>query len=80
MNKSQCGVFDLAGRKERDENRECHTLAENKGTAKVILVGVDIVKPSRIACHTPKFLIRASTRSKEEQDFSRMGVLSDGSE
>ncbi len=35
---------------------------------------------SSSARHTPKFLIQASTRSKEEPDFSRMGVLSDGSE
>jgi len=54
--------------------------AENKRTANVVLDGVDIVNPRRIVCHTPKFLIQASTRSKEEQDFSRMGVLSDESE
>ena len=53
---------------------------ENNGTAKVVLDAGDIVNPRRIACHTPKFLIQASARSKEEQDFSRMGVLSDGSE
>jgi hypothetical protein len=64
---------------ERRESRDVTHWAENKRTAKVVLDGV-IVNPRRIACHAPKFLIQASTRSKEEQDFSRMGVLSDESE
>ena len=64
----------------RREPRDVTHWAENRGTAKVVLDGVDIVNLRRIACHAPKFLIQAPARSKEEQDFSRTGVLSDGSE
>jgi len=46
--------------------------AENTGTAKVELGGVDIVKPRT---NRP-----SHAQVPDQQDFSRMGVLGDGSE